>query len=265
MALGGRTSERAVDGPERRKLHQNDQRYQVRFSRDPVDIAAAQALRHRAFFGAETMLDQDRFDEICLHVLVEDRQSGAVVCCFRLLALAFGRDIEQSYSAQFYDLTALHDFEGGLLEMGRFCIDPAYNDTEIVRAAWVELTRYVDENHIKMIFGCSSFSGTDPAAYGHAFATLMRRHLAPARWRVGIKAADVVRFATDATAKPDPHKAKAEMPPLLRSYLQMGGWVSDHAVIDRAMNTLHVFTGLEISAIPAARKRILRAMLSSSG
>jgi putative hemolysin len=50
------------------------------------------------------------------------------------------------------------------------------------------------------------------------------------------------------------------MPPLLRTYLMMGGWVSDHAVIDRQMGTLHVFTGVEIRAIPAARARMLRAL-----
>ena len=50
------------------------------------------------------------------------------------------------------------------------------------------------------------------------------------------------------------------MPPLLRSYLAMGGRVSDHAVIDRQLNTLHVFTGLETAAIPEARKRLLRAV-----
>ena len=49
------------------------------------------------------------------------------------------------------------------------------------------------------------------------------------------------------------------MPPLLRSYLTMGGWVSDHAVVDRDLNTLHVFTGLEIASIPAARAKALRA------
>jgi len=38
----------------------------------------------------------------------------------------------------------------------------------------------------------------------------------------------------------------------------MGGWVSDHAVVDNDMNTLHVFTGVEIGAIPPARKRLLR-------
>ena len=47
--------------------------------------------------------------------------------------------------------------------------------------------------------------------------------------------------------------------PLLRTYLVMGGWVSDHAVVDRDLNTLHVFTGLEIRAIPPARARLLRA------
>ena len=51
------------------------------------------------------------------------------------------------------------------------------------------------------------------------------------------------------------------IPPLLRTYLAMGGWVSDHAVVDRAMNTLHVFTGLEIAAIPEARKKLLRAIV----
>jgi hypothetical protein len=40
----------------------------------------------------------------------------------------------------------------------------------------------------------------------------------------------------------------------------MGGWVSDHAVIDAEMATLHVFTGVEITTIPPARKRLLRAL-----
>ena len=50
------------------------------------------------------------------------------------------------------------------------------------------------------------------------------------------------------------------MPPLLRTYLMMGGWVSDHAVMDRQLGTMHVFTGVEIKAIPPARARALRAL-----
>jgi putative hemolysin len=76
-----------------------------------------------------------------------------------------------------------------------------------------------------------------------------------------IKAAEVFPYGLEITSKPDLARANAAMPPLLRTYLMMGGWVSDHAVIDRAMNTLHVFTALEIGTIPEARKTRLRALV----
>ena len=81
------------------------------------------------------------------------------------------------------------------------------------------------------------------------------------RWLPRVKAPDVFRYAARLRRKPDTKKAMLRMPPLLRTYLIMGGWVSDHAVLDRQMNTLHVFTGLEIGAIPDSRKRLLRAVI----
>ena len=68
-------------------------------------------------------------------------------------------------------------------------------------------------------------------------------------------------FRSEATQDFDIKKANADMPPLLRTYLLMGGWVSDHAVIDRDLNTMHVFTAVDIKAIPQARKRLLRALV----
>ena len=37
------------------------------------------------------------------------------------------------------------------------------------------------------------------------------------------------------------------LPPLLKFYLRLGGKVSDHAVIDRDLDTLHVFTYLDLN------------------
>ena len=51
------------------------------------------------------------------------------------------------------------------------------------------------------------------------------------------------------------------VPPLLRSYLAMGGWVSDHLVVDRDLGTLHVFAGLEVRAVPVARALALRRLV----
>ena len=236
-------------------------RYRARIAESADDIRAAQELRYRAFLGeAPGGIDRDQFDDLCTHFLVEDSHGGELVCCFRILPLKGGGDIGQSYSAQFYELSALQAFDGPMVEMGRFCIHPDWRDPDILRVAWGAMTGYVDDHGVEMLFGCSSFAGTDAEAYLDAFAMLKARHLAPRRWLPRVKAPQVFRFAARLRRKPDARKAMSLMPPLLRTYLMMGGWVSDHAVVDRQMNTLHVFTGLEIRAIPPARKRLLRAI-----
>lgn len=232
-------------------------RYTARFAETPADVTAAQALRHLCFRGGPG-LDADGFDPICRHVLVEDA-AGALVCCFRLLPLNSGCEIGRSYSAQYYDLAALEAFDKPMVEMGRFCMHPDHHDPDILRIAWGALTRYVDDEGIGMLFGCSSFKGTRADPYLDAFAKLRAGHLAPPRWWPRVKAPRVFRFARRlAQREPDAKRAALTMPPLLRTYLMMGGWVSDHAVVDGDLDTLHVFTGLEIGAIPAARARALR-------
>lgn len=241
-------------------------RYEARFAGSEADVVAAQSLRYLAFIAGtnaaprEDGRDADAFDDLCRHVLVEEVRTRRLVCCFRLLPLQGGTEIGRSYSAQHYELTALSAFEGRMVEMGRFCIHPEAKDPDILRVAWGAMTRFVDEEGVEMLFGCSSFHGTDAQGYLDAFAMLKERHLAPKRWLPRVKAPDVFRFARRLRRKPDAKRAMLTMPPLLRTYLVMGGWVSDHAVVDRDLNTLHVFTGLEIRAIPPARARLLRGV-----
>ena len=243
--------------------------YVARLAETAADVERAQRLRYLAFIetrgasGRPDGLEADAFDSLCRHVLVEEVRSGTLVCCFRLLPLRGGAEIGQSYSAQYYNLSALTTFDGPMVEMGRFCIHPQWRDPDILRVAWGAMTRFVDETGVEMLFGCSSFDGTEAGDYLDAFAMLKEKHLAPRRWLPRVKAPNVFRFARVLRRKrPDLKRAMLKMPPLLRTYLVMGGWVSDHAVVDRDLNTLHVFTGLEIRAIPPARKRLLRGAAS---
>ena len=224
----------------------------------PEDIAATHVLRARCF-GAGDSCDTAGYDGRCAHFLIKDTDSGALVCCFRLLALQ-GHELANSYAAQFYDLRTLYDYPGILTELSRFCVDFDRQDPDILRVAWAAMTNFVDAHNVRMLFGCSSFAGVENAAYLDAFAMLKARHLAPKRWMPQVKASEVFRFAAQLQRKPDVKKAMLAMPPLLRTYLLMGGWVSDHAVTDHVMNTMHVFTGLEIDLIPENRKRLLRAL-----
>lgn len=229
----------------------------ARLAQSGGDLHRAQVLRGQCFASHDAM--HDALDETCLQVLIED-DHGALLGCFRLLPLR-GADILRSYSAQFYDVRALTAFNGLMVEVGRFCLRPDdLRQADILRVAWGAITAYVDAQDVRLLFGCASFQGTDADRYRACFATLRQRHLAPVRWRPGIKARHVVRFGAGDEHRADAKLALRQTPPLLRTYLLMGGWVSDHAVVDHEMNTLHVFTGVEIAAIPAARKRLLRAV-----
>ena len=247
-------------------------RYDVRLAECPEDVRAAQRLRYRVFrqdraaqgeAPAETgdvdPIDCDAYDSQCDHMLIEERRTGRLVCCFRLLPLENGQEFERLYSAQYYELSSLNAFPGKIVEMGRFCIDPDHRNGDVLRMAWAAMTRYVDERGFELLCGCSSFEGNDAEIYADAFALLKEKHLAPTRWLPRPKAPNVFRFAKLLKLKrPDMVKAMRGMPPLLRGYLSLGGWVSDHAVIDRDLNTLHVFTGLEVKRVPKRKVQLLR-------
>ncbi len=231
-------------------------KYAARIAKSVADLRRVQALRAEVFRGGKS--DADSTDLRCTHILIEENGTGRAVCVFRLQAFESGAKIGQSYAATLYDLTRLQSYEGKLLEIGRFCIDPRDQDPDILRLAWAVLAAYVDQNRIGLLFGCSSFSGANPKAHLEAFTRLKARHLAPRRFSPEIKAPEVFRFSRLETM-PNESNGQIAQPPLLRSYLSMGAWVSDHAVLDRDLGTMHVFTGLEIAAIPARRKRLLRA------
>lgn len=236
--------------------------YRARLARNQQDIDRARRLRSTCF--GTSGIDGDAFDASAIHIMVEAPESDALLCCFRLTLFSDGGELAQSYSAQFYDLAGLQGYTRPLAEMGRFCLAPTERDVDVLRLAWAAATLVVDLEGVELLFGCSSFSGTEVDPYREAFALLNYRHLGPDRWRPHRKAprsyAFSEMFCVGADAgKPDLKMAMAQMPPLLRSYLSMGGWVSDHVVADPELNTLHVFTALEVGAMSAGRKRALRA------
>lgn len=239
--------------------------YRARLALDAADLARAQALRHRSFLARRGMADSpgrdaDGFDALCRHMLVEDRASGQLVCCYRLMSFAATESLATSYAAQLYGLGALDGFAGAKLELGRFCLDPDWHDPDILRLAWGAMARIVDAERVSLLFGCSSFEGAAWQPHAKALA-LLRGHLAPSAWMPLQKAPETCAFAEMLRDQPfDLRAALQSLPPLLRTYLVMAGWVSDHAVIDRQLDTLHVFTAVEIAKIPPARARALRAI-----
>jgi len=231
-------------------------RLTARAAETETDLADLLALRARVFRGDAAACDRDGFDAVAVQGIVS---AGAeVLATFRLIPMASGVEVGRGYAAQSYDLSRLAAFPLPILELGRFCIAPeAAGDPDILRAAWAFITREVDARGAGMLCGCTSFAGMDPVRHGAALAHLAR-HSAPEALAPLPRGPHPIRLA--AFAPGDPAGGVAGLPPLLRTYLMMGGWVSDHAVSDADLDTLHVFTAVEIAAIPPARARALRAL-----
>lgn len=236
-------------------------RYAVRAAATPGERAAVLALRARAFrAGAE---DADAQDADCLHLMVAPRAGGAPVAACRVLILGSGADFGRSYAARFYRVAGMAGVTRPMAEIGRFCVAPGVEDPDVIRLLWAALTLRLggsgqDGAGVAWLFGCASFPGADPARHGPALALLGARHALPDPWRVEAAAGTAVPLGT---APPgDEDAARAGLPPLLRSYLAMGARVGAEAAIDRDLDTIHVFTLLEVAAIPPARMAALRAL-----
>ncbi|NBZ87988.1 GNAT family N-acetyltransferase [Stagnihabitans tardus] len=210
-----------------------------------ADLTEVLALRHLAFRGGEG-LESDPYDPLCRHLVISAGES--LVATARLQDFAPGSDRAQSYAAAFYDLSPLAR-EGASLELGRFCLHPRESDPGILRLAFGLVARLAREEAVTLIFGSSSFPGAS-ADHGAALAAL-RPHVADPS--PGRRAAETLPLPA---VSPDPLR----LPPLLRFYLALGARVSDHAVVDRDLDTLHVLTLLRPADIPPAR---LRALLGS--
>jgi L-ornithine Nalpha-acyltransferase len=225
----------------------------------PDEMAGVMALRARAFRGDARADDSDAFDAGALHLRVGP-PGGAARAALRLIVHPEGEIA--GYAAAHYDLRALAAAPGRALELGRLCLDPDHPDPDLMRLIWAGVARAVDGLGAARLIGCTSFRGTDPVPLAPALGLLAQRHIGPDGLRPpmpqGARAAlrcDLAQFAP--AAGPE---GAALLPPLLRAYLALGGWVSDHVVIDPDLGTCHVFTCVEVAGMPEGRKRVLRGL-----
>ena len=228
----------------------------ARLGRGAADMDRVLAFR-RAAFPRVSAAEEDAQDALSAHVMVEGEVG--LVAYFRVMLFGWGAGLTQGYAARFYDVGPLSGYSRPIAEIGRFCVAPGGVHPDVLRLAWGAMTRIVDEGRVGLLVGCSSFRGADWTRHRAGLALLSAEFVGPAQHLPGRKAAEVVELR-EAGPVEERRAALAGLPPLLRTYLGMGGWVSDHAVVDRDLDTLHVFTCVEVDGVPAARAASLRAV-----
>jgi L-ornithine Nalpha-acyltransferase len=188
--------------------------------------------------------DYDGFDEICDHLLVLDHSRGtgpeAVVGTYRLIRRAAAERFGTFYSAAEYDIAPLIAYPGEILELGRSCVDAGYRARPVMQLLWSGIAAYVSHYDIALMFGCASLPGTDPAALAVPLSYLYYHHLAPPALRARALPERFVEMRRLGPAAIDPMRTLGALPPLIKGYLRLGGFVGDGAVIDEQFNTTDV-------------------------
>jgi putative hemolysin len=247
---------------------------EVRLAETEAEVEQAQRLRYSVFYQEMSAIptpqmreagrDFDKFDEVCDHLLVVDREAldddgqPLVVATYRLT-----RDVDAVRAGGFYTageynigpmLTGL-PVGTKFLELGRSCVLHSYRTRPAtMQLLWKGLLAYVARFSIDLMFGCASLAGTDadalavPLSYLHHFHAMPEHLLVRARPELFV---DMNRIPKDQL---DAREALRTLPPLLKGYVRAGCCIGDGAVIDRQFGTTDVFIYFPLSGIDARYK-----------
>ncbi len=226
----------------------------LRLAETEAEVAAAQALRYRVFYEemsakataamAAAKRDFDAFDEHCDHMVVFDSARGAgpeaIIGTYRVMRREAAKRCGRFYTAGEYDIANLLAYPGEALELGRSCIEADHRNGGTMQLLWRGIAEYVLAHDVSLMFGCASLPGVEPEALAVPLSYLYHHHLAPPALRAW--ALPERRVAMNVIPPGDiaPRPALHMLPPLIKGYLRLGGFVGEGAVIDRDFGTTDV-------------------------
>jgi putative hemolysin len=247
---------------------------EVRLAETEVEVEQAQRLRYQVFYEEmsaiptpqmrETRRDFDKYDMVCDHLLVVDRDAHdedgqpLVVGTYRLTREKDAARAGGFYTSSEYDLSRML---AGLaadtryLELGRSCILKSYRARPgTMQLLWKGLMAYVARFDIDVMFGCASFPGTDPKDLAMPLSYLHHFHAMPAALRVRARPELLVDMNRLARSAIDEREGIRSLPPMLKGYVRAGCCIGEGAVIDRQFGTTDVFIYFPLSGIDARYK-----------
>jgi putative hemolysin len=247
---------------------------EVRLAETEHEVEQAQRLRYIVFYEEmsaipsprmrELRRDFDKYDEVCDHLLVVDRDAHdedgqpLVVGTYRLTREKDAAKAGGFYTASEYDLAPmLAGLPRGTkyLELGRSCVLKSYRARAgTMQLLWKGLLAYVARFDIDLMFGCASLPGIDASEMALPLSYLHHFHAMPANLTVRAQPGLFVDMNMTPKDLIDTREGLRSLPPLLKGYVRAGCCIGDGAVVDRQFGTTDVFIYFPLSGIDARYK-----------
>lgn len=221
------------------------------------DLRDALALRYSVFVAElggggngvdhAAGLETDPFDAFADHLILRDMDSGAAVGVYRVLRGDQAARAGGYYCDTEYDLGPLKSSGRNLLELGRSCVHADFRGGVAMFHLWTGLARYVALHGAEILFGVASLKGADPRSFAGPLSLLHHRYGAPADLRPRSRVYQPMDLIPE--GRLDRRAAMVAMPPLIKSYLRLGGMVGDGAFVDHAFNCIDVCMVMDTAAL----------------
>ncbi|MBI1840267.1 MAG: GNAT family N-acetyltransferase [Verrucomicrobia bacterium] len=227
--------------------------YVLRLASSQPDIHAAQALRFLVFnlelhegldSSYATCRDEDPFDDVCDHLIVEDTRSRDVVGTYRLQTGVKARSHLGYYSEQEFDFAPFEAHRDKIIELGRACVHAEHRNLAVLGLLWRGIAAYARDHRGRYMIGCSSLTSQDPTLGAAMYADLERSYLAPVGWRTQPQPAY-------GCALDHPSERSPKVPKLLLAYLSLGAKICGPPAIDREFKTIDFLTLLDLEDLPS--------------
>ncbi len=246
------------------------------------DRIAACRLRFRVFnielgeglaSSYQTGIDTDQFDDVCEHLIVEDKQEDnparRIIGTYRMQTGATAARHRGYYSEQEFTLAPYEPLRPGVLELGRASIDREHRTPEVLTLLWRGIAQYATDMGLRYLIGCSSLTSKVPAE-GWQLYRQLEQFRVPPEFETAPTAAYACPLeqpggdaqpsfrppeSTDAATH---FPAPVKVPKLLKTYLAIGARIAAPPAWDREFGTIDFLTLLDLKLLAAAaRSRFL--------
>ncbi|NLD92227.1 MAG: GNAT family N-acetyltransferase [Fibrobacter sp.] len=193
------------------------------------EVFYRELLEKRRIYG----FDIDRFDFKCDHLIIIDKKSGQFIGTYRLVSSLFAKKF---YSETEFDISNILALPGVKLELGRACVHKDYRTGSSIALLWRGITEYMKLTDTQYLFGCSSVKVTDLHEIASMYQVLARDFMAPSNLFVYPKRRFTIKNFKELNARvsdDDMLSVVEKIPPLIKSYLNMGAHICGEPALDK--------------------------------
>lgn len=225
--------------------------YVARLARSLADIQAAQALRFQVFNlelqeglaqSFANGRDEDPFDAVCDHLIIEELDSRELVATYRLQPGFRAASERGYYSAQEFDLAPFEVLRGETVELARACVARRHRNLFTVQLLWRGIAFYARALNARYLVGCSSLGSTDARLGASLYSEMNETRLAAPALRTQPRPECACPLDVLSTTTP-------EVPRLLAAYFALGARICGPPAIDRQFGTIDFLTVLDLKSL----------------